>query len=314
MTVLALDLGGSHIGCGIVEGGRVLAVSTINGAARSRANVLSQLKAALLETCQSAGVRSESCSGIGVGFPGVVDGQSGEILSTLGNKFDDLNSEDLRAWCEREFGLPMRIENDARLALLGEHFAGAAKGFEDVVMVTLGTGIGVAAMLNNSLLRSRLGHAGSIGGHIPVRLNGRKCVCGAIGCAEAEASTSVLPEICGAWPGFSRSLLAQEPVLDFAALFRCKDTGDEVASEVLSHCMAVWSALSVGLIHVYGPELLLLGGGVMKRGEDILNPIRAYVHQHSWKTSRGLTQIKACGLGADAALIGAEALFQEGHA
>lgn len=313
MTVLALDLGGSHIGCGVSRDGHVLAATSIQADARSLANLLPQLQSEMLRVCQIAGVQPGSCEGVGIGFPGVVDGRSGEILSTLG-KFDDIGAEEIRAWCNDAFGLPVKIENDARLALLGEHFAGAARGFSDVVMVTLGTGIGGAAMLNGALLRSRLGQAGSIGGHLPVRLVGRRCVCGAIGCAEAEASTSVLPEICSGWPGFSQSLLRREPVLDFAALFRCKDAGDAVAAAVLSSCIEVWSILSVGLIHAYGPELLLFGGGVMKRSEDILASVRSHVDQHSWKTSRGLTRIEVCALGADAALIGAEAVFQEGYA
>jgi glucokinase len=248
-----------------------------------------------------------------VGFPGIVDSRANEILSTLG-KFDDMSAEEMRIWCERELLLPLRIENDAKLALLGEYAAGVAKGFHDVVMVTLGTGIGVGTMLNGSLLKSAIGQAGSIAGHLPVRVGGRKCACGGIGCAEAEASTSVLPEICPGWPGFERSALAQEPILDFATLFRLKDAGDRVAAEIIAHCIEVWATLSVSLIHAYGPELLLFGGGVMKRGEEILSPIRAYVAEYAWKTSRGVARIEASSLGMDAALLGAEILFSEGLA
>lgn len=313
MTVLALDLGGSHIGCGVSKDGHLLAGSSMEVDSRSLVSLLTAIEDELLRICRISGVQPESCDGIGIGFPGIVDGSSGEILSTLG-KFDDISAEELRSWCDRAFGLPMKIENDARLALLGEHFAGAARGFSDVVLVTLGTGIGGAAMLNNALIRSRFGQAGSIGGHLPVRLNGRLCACGAVGCAEAEASTSVLPDICRTWPGFSQSLLRLEPTLDFSAIFRCKDAGDAIAAEVLSHCIAVWSTLCVGLIHAYGPELLLFGGGVMKRGEEILDPIRSHVQRYSWKTIRGLARIEACALGADAALLGAEAMFREGYA
>jgi glucokinase len=217
----------------------------------------------------------------------------------------------MSAWCQREFQLPVKIENDAKLALLGEHFVGAAKAFSDVVMVTLGTGIGGAVMLENRLLRSEMGQAGSLGGHLTVRMGGRVCICGAVGCAEAEASTSVLHAIAGEWPGFAASLLANEAQLDFAALFRCKDAGDTIAREVLNHCLGIWSALAVTLIHAYGPQVVLFGGGIMNRGQEILQPIRAYVQQHVWRTSRGFPRIEAAVLGTDAALVGAEALFGE---
>jgi glucokinase len=223
-----------------------------------------------------------------------------------------LNVAALRAWGEDAFGLPVKIENDTSLALLGEHRAGAAKGIEDVVLVTLGTGIGVSALLQHQLLRSRLGHAGALGGHFTIRFDGRRCACGNIGCAEAEASTSVLPAVAADWPNFSQSSLAREPALNFAALFRAKDAGDVVAREIVDHCIAIWSALAATLVHAYGPDLMLFGGGVMRRGEEILGPVRAFVKHHTWKSSRGSTRIEAATLGEEAAFIGAEALFTEG--
>ncbi len=318
MSVLAIDLGGSHIGCAVVNGGSILASRSITlpkttaaTEARSLRQVLPELAAQLRHACSTAGIALESCAGIGVGFPAIVDSRTGDVLSTLGPKFADLSGADLMAWADDEFSLPLRIENDAKLALLGEHVAGAARGVEDVVMVTLGTGIGVAVMLQNRLMHSHFGQAGSIGGHLIVRLNGRLCVCGANGCAEAEASTSILPDLCRTWPRFSESILAREPHLHFATLFQARDAGDVVAGEVLDHCIHIWSALTVNLVHAYGPQLILFGGGVAQRGEQILHPIRAYVQQHAWQTSRGTTRIAAATLGAHAALIGAEALFLE---
>jgi predicted NBD/HSP70 family sugar kinase len=216
-------------------------------------------------------------------------------------------------WSEVVFGLPLRIENDAALALLGEHRAGAARGFGDVVLVTLGTGIGVSAMLEHRLIRSRMGHAGSLGGHFTLKMDGRRCACGTIGCAEAEASTSVLPAIAAAWPGFAESELAASTRLDYAEVFRAKEAGDRVAREIVDHSIAVWSALAATLVHAYGPQVILFGGGVMARGEEILGPVRAYVQRHAWRSSRGVTQIESAALGTHAAYVGAEALFEEGY-
>ncbi len=310
MSVLALDLGGSHVGCAVVERGQVLACSTVDTDARSLSALLPRLKAELLGHCHALSIEPQSCRGLSIGVPAVVDSQRSEILSTLG-KFEDVSGAEILAWSERELGVPAKLENDAKLALLGEHRAGAGQGFEDIVMVTLGTGIGVAAMLQTRLLHSRLGQAGCLGGHICIRMEGRPCVCGGIGCAEAEASTVVLPALCREWPGFPGSLLAHEPVLDFAALFQAIDAGDTVARQVLDRCIQVWASLTVALIHAYGPERVLFGGGVMRRSSDILPGIRSFVDEHSWKTRRGAATIEVALLGEMAALVGAEVLFSE---
>lgn len=275
-------------------------------------SLLPLLANTLRDLCNRTGTTLEACDGVGMGLPVVLQSKTGEILSTL-NKFSDLPDIDLSRWSLAELGLPVRLENDARLALLGEHHAGGAVGAHDVVMVTLGTGIGGAAMLQDRLLQSRFGHAGCLGGHLTVNMLGRRCVCGAIGCAEAEASTSVLPEVCGQWPGFAQSILTGISPLNFEVLFQAADKGDRIASEVLSHCIRVWSALTVSLIHAYGPELVLFGGGVMQRKEEVLTPLRERVSEHMWTTSRGVPRIEAASLGNEAALLGAEALFSETH-
>nr|WP_246409095.1 ROK family protein [Granulicella aggregans] len=309
---MAVDLGGSHVGLAVEAEGRVLAEMTIATDARSMSEVLPKIEAGLLDCCERAGVSPRNCRGIGFGIPSLVDGRTGEVLSAF-NKFADLDAGALRGWSEVVFGLPLRIENDAALALLGEHRAGAARGFGDVVLVTLGTGIGVSAMLEHRLIRSRMGHAGSLGGHFTLKMDGRRCACGAIGCAEAEASTSVLPAIAAAWPGFAESELAASTRLDYAEVFRAKEAGDRVAREIVDHSIAVWSALAATLVHAYGPQVILFGGGVMARGEEILGPVRAYVQRHAWRSSRGASQIESAALGTHAAYVGAEALFEEGY-
>lgn len=308
MTVLALDLGGSHIEGGLVRDGRVLASFHLPSRAASFGSLQPALEQELKVCCRQADVSLAECAGLGVGIPSLVDGRSNEVLCAF-NKFPDITAKGLAAWSEQAFGLPVRLENDAALAVVGEHAAGNAQGANDVVLVTLGTGIGTGTLVGGQLLRSRLGHAGSLGGHLIVRYGGRPCACGAVGCAEAEASTSVLPSIVSAWPGFSQSALASETIIDFQALFAATDKGDAVACAVMQHCLEVWSALAVTLVHAYGPEVLLFGGGVLRRGEDILQPIREAVARHTWKTSRGTPRVAAAALGHHAALIGAETLF-----
>jgi len=313
LAILSIDFGGSHIAVAVVQETVVLAEAHMPTNSVSLAGNL-DLVTALIQSCiLESGTKHPMLRGVAVGFCGIVDGETGEILSVL-NKYPDAHQVDLNAWAWREFKLPVRIENDACLALLGEWLAGAAQDTKDVVMITLGTGIGGAAMLGGKLLRSRAGQAGCLGGHLPVNFKGRLCSCGAVGCAEAEASTAVLPFLCQEHPGFSTSSVANESVLNFNALFRAVDANDDVAQDVLSHCIDVWSNLTVGLIHAYGPELVVFGGGVMQRGEQLLNPIRAYVEAHVWRTTRGLPRIERAQLGERAALLGGPALFPKKRA
>jgi glucokinase len=248
-------------------------------------------------------LEATNCEGLALGFCGLADARIGRVVST-NKKYEDAPSIDFESWSRQELGLRFAIENDARMALLGERHAGAARGCDNVVMITLGTGIGGAAMIEGKLLRGRHAQAGCLGGHLPAKVGGRPCTCGAIGCLEAEASGWSLPFLASEWPGFSASRLAGEENIDFKTLFALADSGDRVAVEVLDYCLKVWAAGAVGLIHAYDPERIVIGGGVMRNAAIILPYIQAYVNQHAW-TPWGKVEIVAAQLGNNAGLFGA---------
>jgi glucokinase len=231
------------------------------------------------------------------------------VVSTNG-KYEDAPEIDLPAWCRAEFGIQFALENDARMALLGEWYAGAAQGVEDVVMITLGTGIGGAAMAGGHLFRTKQVQGGCLGGHIPALFTGRRCTCGGFGCMEAEASGWALPLIAKDWPGFADSRLAQAEQVNFRALFELAEDGDRVAVELRDRCLRVWACGTVGLIHAYGPELVVIGGGVMRSASVILPYIQEYVRKYSW-TPSGTVLVRAASLGNDAGLLGAIPLLTD---
>src|SRR5260370_6906905 len=219
------------------------------------------------------------CEGLALGFCGLADARIGRVVST-NKKYEDALSIDFDAWCRQEFGLRFAIENAARMALLGERHAGAARGCDNVVMITLGTGIGGAAMIEGKLLRGTHAQAGCLGGHLPARVGGRPCTCGAIGCVEAEASGWSLPLLAREWQGFSASKLAGQDNIDFKMLFELADAGDRVAVEILAYCLKVGATGAVGLIHASDPERIAIAGGVFRRSHDLLHAIPPYVPQH----------------------------------
>ena len=310
MKAIAIDIGGSHAVCALVDGRSILVAENLPvGDASCFGALLPELENAVAGLLARCGLAARDCAGVAVSFPGIVDPFSGRIFSTPKGKYDDSSAVDLPRWSRERFALPLRIENDARMALLGERYCGAAQGCDDVVMITLGTGIGGAVVAGGRLMRGKQLQAG-LGGHLPVLFDGRQCICGSRGCIEAEASTWSLPEICRHWPGFSASALAREPVLNFAALFRASRAGDPVAIAIRDRCLSVWSAGAVGLIHAFDPEMIVLGGAVMKSADQILPFLESYVRAHAW-TPWGTVRICAAELGSDAGLLGAAPLLSE---
>ncbi len=313
MKALAIDFGGTHATCGIVEDRSILAHASVDtDRARSLAAVLPRIRDTFRELVRKQSLSFKEFAGVAIGLAALVDSRGGRVLATNG-KYDDAVDIDVNAWSRDHLGLPLRIENDARLALLGEFYAGAARGFTEVVMMTLGTGIGGVAMIEGKPLRGKHAQAGCLGGHIPALFNGRQCTCGAIGCAEAEASGWSLPLLVKEWPGISTSALSQHSEIGFKELFEEAAGGDKAAIAIRDRCLNVWAVDAVGLVHAYDPEIIVIGGGVMKSADIIIPYIESYVHKHAW-TPWGKVKVRAAELGNNAALLGAIPLLSENSA
>lgn len=311
MKALAVDLGGSHATLAVMDGAKILASKDLSlDRMQGLGPVLPQFATIFRSLLAQSGLQTRDLTGLAFSFCGLADSATGRILST-NQKYDDACDLNLPEWCAREFDIKFKVENDARMALLGEWYAGAGRGVEDIVMMTLGTGIGGAAMMNGQLVRGKHVQGGCLGGHLPVLFTGRKCTCGAIGCTEAEASGWALPMIVKEWPGVEKSALASEKEITFRAVFEHAKAGDVVATAVRDRCIRVWSAGAVGLVHAYDPEVIIIGGGVMKSADVIIPAVQEYVAKHSW-TPWGTVKVKAAELGNHAGLFGAVPLLSEG--
>lgn len=312
MTILACDLGGTRMKIGVVRGGRVLA-QTVEPAHShlGLAPQLPVLKATWRHLLDELSLTLSDCAGATVAFPSLVDNSTGRILAEYG-KYSDAPRLDLRAWARCELGLPLAIENDARMALIGEWRAGAGRGCDNLVMITLGTGLGVCALVEGRVMRGKHGQAGVLGGHLTVRYGGRRCPCGNLGCAEAEASTASLRQLAeGSWSWNQSSLRSGE--LDYARVFAHAASGDDCAVAVRDHSLLVWGSLAVNLIHAYDPEILILGGGIMASAKVILPAIADHVNRHA-HTPWGKVRVVPSALGDQAALVAGEWLLRESSA
>lgn len=310
MITLAADFGGRRIKLGLIQDGTVVAREVLPANADQP---LRERLAAVAEgfktLCAAINIRPGDCDAVGFAFPSIVDTPGARIMDHFG-KFDDASALDLRAWARDELGLPLAIDNDARMALIGEWQYGAGRGCRNVAVMTLGTGLGTSAVIEGRVLRGLHGQAGILGGHLTVRYGGRQCICGNIGCAEAEASTWMLNQLAREQANFATSQLTREPLLDYAAVFRLAKAGDPCARELRDHSLRIWSVTAVNLIHAYDPEKLVLCGGIMASADVIVPAVQAYVKRNA-HTPWGLVEVVPSALGDEAALLACEWLWQE---
>jgi len=310
MRLLACDLGGTWMKLGLFDQGRIIAREVIPAHSDiGLGHRLPDLAAALRRLVASQGLSLSDCAGVAVSFPSLVNPETGRILDEYG-KYRDAPGIDLPAWAMRTLGLPLAIENDARMALIGEWQHGAGRGCDNLVIVTLGTGIGTSALIQGRVLRGQHGQAGCLSGHLSVRYSGRPCSCGNLGCAEAEASTAFLAEIAAERPDFAASALRGEPVLDYAAVFRHAAAGDACACAIREHSLLVWATLVVNLIVAYDPERVIIGGGILASRDVIIPAIQQFVDRHA-HTPWGTVRVVAAELGDTSALHAAEWLLRD---
>ena len=306
---IAVDLGGTAIKFGLLLNAKLVDYAEL--AARPGTGLQQQLPALkadidlLMEANQ---VSLNDLLGLGFSFAGLVDSDKNRILST-NKKYDDGPSVDLADWARSNWKCPLFAENDARMALLGEWQYGVGCGYDNIVMLTLGTGIGSAVLIEGKLLRGKHFQAGNLGGHLTVNYQGGKCTCGNIGCMESEASTWKLPELMQSHAGYAGSSLSQEETLDFEALFRNVTDHDPVAIEVLDHCISIWSSGIISMIHAFDPEVIVMSGGIMKSADLIMPRLQKRVEQYAWTPWGKVRLLKAKNINT-AALFGADYLIR----
>jgi glucokinase len=240
-----------------------------------------------------------------------VDARKGRVISAAKNKFEDAPGIDLPAWAHQELGLPLRAENDAHAALLGEWQHGAGVGCDNLVMLTLGTGIGCSVIVEGHPLRGRNFQTGLLGGHIVVQPDGRPCCHeGGRGCVEAETGSWALPAIARAQPEFAKSALAREPEVNYQGVFRLAAMGDAVSRALRDRSLDLWAATVISLVHLFDPERVILGGGVAHSADVIVPWIQEKVNERAW-ASWGKPQITRARYLEEAALLGASVLVEK---
>jgi glucokinase len=256
---------------------------------------LERLIAELQVRVPRAGLSFAQLRGVGIGCAGPVDPARGLINNpfTLGG----WNRCDIVTPLRERLGLPVRLENDADVAALGEAAYGAGRGAHSVVMLTLGTGVGGGVILANQIYRGARGEHPELG-HLLVPGEGPECYCGTRGCLESLASGTALGA-AGQADGFA----------DARAVFAAADTGDPAAVALIARAVDALAAAAWTLCHTFLPERLVLGGGIM---EDRFHAFAPTVRSRLAKATQfspANVEVRQAALGNDAGLAGAAALW-----
>lgn len=303
-AVIAVDLGGTRIKLGLVRGGDVLLTGQLDSqSGQGLQSRLPLIQSTINDMLTKAGLSAADLAGLGVAVPGIVDPFQQRVLS-INDKYSDAPNLDLPGWARETWGLPFYLENDTRAALLGEWQHGSGRGYDNVVLMTLGTGIGTSAVIEGRLLRGKHFQAGILGGHFIQNPQGNRCNCGTVGCAEAQASTWSLAQRAVTHVLYPQSLLCQYDTVDFEAVFRSAAQGDALAILLRDESIAVWATCAYNLVQAYDPEVLILGGGVMASRDAIVPPIQHRLNQNSWATWGNVAVVPSL-LTDSAALLGA---------
>lgn len=304
---IGVDLGGTKMLLGVLDGD---AKTVWESRERSAGESEDDLVELLVREVAEARAERPAVKAIGMGIPATIDQAKGLAVAAVNLPIEDLPLRDLVV--ERT-GLPAFLDNDANVAALAEHLYGAARGAENAVMLTIGTGIGGGLILGGEVYRGATG-AGAELGHMAIQMDGPGCQgnCPNRGCVEALASgTAIGREGLAAAEGNPDSLLgkllAEGGEVDGKAVTVAAKEGDETAIGVFE---LVGTRLGVALAsfaNIFEPEVIVIGGGVIAAGELLLGPARRELEARALRPMNR-TPVVAAELGEDAGMIGAAAM------
>lgn len=311
MYYLGVDLGGTTIKVGLVdENYQILqSISGPTGRERSAEEVLKDMAMLCLEVMNKQGITEKDIHSIGIGSPGIASPEDGVILSSSNLNFDYVN---VRREIQKYINVDVYVENDANAAALGEVICGAAEGEENVVVVTLGTGVGGGLVSNGKINRGSHFGAGEIG-HQVIRFgDGEPCGCGRRGCWEQYASATALirqaQTAASTHPESKLVSLSKDHLIEninAKVVFDAAQAGDEVAAQVLDTYFKYIACGVTNIINTLEPSMIVLGGGMSAQKEYLTNPVIRYVQEEMYGGLNLKTKITAATLGNDAGIIGA---------
>ena len=307
---IGVDVGGTNIRSGLVGArGRVYhrdKRSTPRGG--DAQEIIAAILASIGAMLSKPKVTRRRVSGIGVAAPGPLNTKTGVIINPP--NLPSWRDLPLKRILEKELRMPVEIDNDANAAAVGEHWIGAGKGADSMIMMTLGTGVGGGLIIGGKLWHGASDVAGEIG-HTTINPEGMRCACGNKGCLEVYVSATGIAERMRSVLDRGGSSLVVEMLngnrskLTSELIYEAAEEGDLLSRLTLEDTGVLLGIGVANLINIFNPELVVVGGGVTRAGKLIFDPMKAEANKRSFQTAANAVKIVPGELGDDAGIIGA---------
>lgn len=306
--VIAVDVGGTSIKLGLVNvsGGidSRLELPTLVGIGEDA--IVKQIADGIESMIHSQAVARHDILGVGLGVPGLLDPSTGIVTMAPNIGWTDYPA---KSKLEKLIQLPVYVDNDANCAALGERWLGAGEMAENMIMVTIGTGVGGGIIVHGKVVSGKQGIGGEIG-HITIKPDGQMCGCGKMGCLETEASATAIRRkaIMYLEQGNKSALQIhweQQQQVTPRQVVEAAQADDPLAVLIFDQVACDLALVLSGLTHALHPEKIIIGGGISYTGAPLFNPLRKYFKRFTLRAANHEHLIVSAKLGNDAGMIGA---------
>ena len=313
---ISFDLGGTKVVAAVLDGNfNILSRSKEKSGADKGPDAVYKVICKVIENaCSQVDVKLSKVAAIGGCAPGVVCPKTGLVVNAPNLGFYNFPLQEKLA---KDFKVPVVIENDVNAGLYGELKFGAAKGYENVIAISPGTGIGGGIVINGKLYRGAMGGAGEFG-HIVVQPDGPLCGCGQRGCLEAIASRTTISmqlasfSIRGRMPIIAEAANGNLKKIKSGLIAKAYNAGDEDVKAIVHHAAKYLGVGMANLVNCFNPEAVILGGGLIEALPEPFTSISAKVMRESALGDMGKNvDVKEAKLGDDAVIMGAAELARE---
>lgn len=296
---IGVDIGGTDTKIGLVDVHQKLLVSEViaTGADRPAEEVICDIGQHVIALLDAQGIPMDQCVGAGIGVPGTVDRKKGLVIYSNNIHWEQV---ELAKEIGKYLPIPVRIANDADCAALGEAVAGTGRECQDIIMITLGTGVGGGIIMDGEIYEGK-GISGGEIGHMVIVEDGEPCTCGRKGCLETYVSATALKRDAKRVTG--KDMTPNE-------IFDSAKAGNAELQKVIDLYIKRLGVGIINVVNIFRPQLLLLGVGIFVQGETLLKPLRDMVREGCFGGEKGeLPEIEIAALGNEAGMIGAASLI-----
>ncbi|NCO66195.1 MAG: hypothetical protein AUK32_06505 [Candidatus Aquicultor secundus] len=309
-VAIGVDVGGTKIAVAAVDAeGRMVASSKAATPAGTSEDVVTAIKGLIAKLIESTADIGE-VMGIGLAVAGTIDWEQGVVVQSPNLPFANLR---LKSIVESNFGLSAFMDNDGNLATLGEKYYGAGRDADNIVGLTLGTGIGAGIIIDGCLYRGATGSAAEIG-HMVIEATGPRCSCGSYGCFEEMAAGRALVRIAKERAGHTKDSLILKlaggsiQAITGPMVTEAAQKNDPLALDIFNE-VGFWLGIGINnVINIFNPELVILGGGMAEAGDLVLAPARKVIAERTLHPNQDVAEVVLADLGNQAGLLGAAAL------